>query len=406
MQRRNFMEKLSLRDLPIEGKKVLMRVDFNVPLENGKITDDSRIVASLPSIRYILDHEGSLVLMSHLGRPKGNVSKEFSLAPCAKRLGELLNKNVIMAPDCIGPEVERLVQQLKPGEILMLENLRFHPGEEKPKDHPDFVRALAKLGDLYVNDAFGTAHRFHASTAAITQYFEGKAAAGLLLEKEIQFLGEALKNPKKPFYAIVGGAKISTKMGVLKSLLKKADCVIVGGAMAYTFFKAKGYSIGNSLFEPDQIEEARSLLEESKKLGVPLLLPLDTVITHEMKADAITKIVDITQGIPDGWEGVDIGPKTIELFSKELQKAKTILWNGPLGVFEIEQFAKGTRSIAETLGKLNATTIIGGGDSLAAIQAVGLADKMSHLSTGGGASLEYIEFGTLPGIEALSPKKS
>lgn len=398
------MQKLSLRDLPIKGKKVLMRVDFNVPLDGGHITDDSRIVATLPSIKYVLDQGGALILMSHLGRPQGKASSELSLSPCAKRLGELLQKDIMMAPDCVGSQVENIAGQLKPGQILMLENLRFHPGEEKPAEHPDFTQALAKLGDLYVNDAFGTAHRYHASTAAIAAYFPGKAAAGFLLEKEIKFLGETLQNPQRPFYAIIGGAKVSTKMGTLKSLLKKADLLMIGGAMAYTFFKAQGYAVGDSLFEEDQIPEAQALLAESQRLGIPLILPSDILIADAIKPDASTKVVDAKQGIPAGWQGVDIGPQTISQFTAELQKAKTVLWNGPLGVFEIEPFAKGTLAIAHALAGLKAVTIVGGGDSLAAIQIAGVVNQITHLSTGGGASIEYIEFGTLPGIEALSPK--
>lgn len=400
------MQKLSIVDLPIKDKKVLMRVDFNVPMEQGRITDDSRIIASLPSIRYVLDHGGALVLMSHLGRPKGKINPEFSLNPLALHLAKILGVKVTMAPDCIGSEVEKLVQQLQPREILLLENLRFHAGEEAPKEHTEFVKALANLGDCYVNDAFGTAHHFHASTAAIAQYFPSKAAAGFLIEKEIKYFFNALQNPIRPFQVIIGGAKISSKIGTIEALLKKADVLMIGGAMAYTFFKAQGISVGNSLYEKDQIETARNLLEESRKLGVRLLLPCDILIADAIRADANCKIIDIQKGIPDGWEGVDIGPNTIQLFTQELQKAKTVLWNGPLGIFEIETFAKGTIAIAKTLAQLDAMTIVGGGDSLAAIQMTGVADKISHLSTGGGASLEYIEFGTLPGIEALSDRKS
>lgn len=396
------MQKLSLTELPIRGKKVLMRVDFNAPIENGRITDQSRVLASLPSIRYVLDQGGALILMSHLGRPKGKVNPDLSLKPFAILLEDLLHVKVIMASDCVGPEVEKLAKQLEPGQILLLENLRFHSAEESPKENPEFVKSLAKLGDLYINDAFGTAHRFHASTAAITQYFPGKAAAGFLLEKEIKYLSTALQNPTRPFQVIIGGAKISTKIGTIESLLKKADVLMIGGAMAYTFFKAQGIPIGNSLCEDDQIPKAHYLLEESQKRGVRLLLPIDILAAKEIRQDAESKVVDIQVGIPDGWEGVDIGPKTIKLFTDELQKAKTVLWNGPVGVFEIEAFAKGTMAIAHAVAKLDAITIIGGGDSLAAIQAAGVGEKISHLSTGGGASLEYIEFGSLVGIEALS----
>lgn len=401
------MKKLSIKDLPIKDKKILIRVDFNVPLDKqGKITDDTRIIATLPTIRKVLDQGGSVVLMSHLGRPKDQRVPELSLKPCAERLSQLLGQKVIMAPDCIGPEVEKIVHALKPGQILMLDNLRFHKGEEHPEKDELFVKELAKFGDAYVNDAFGAAHRAHASTANIAKFFPGKAAAGLLLEKEIDFLGDTLKSPKHPFCAIVGGAKISTKCGVIQTLMKKADMVLIGGGMAYTFLKAQGIPIGNSIHEDEFLDQARHLLASSGKGGLGrLILPKDIVITEEVKEGATFKIIDSSKGIPAGYEGVDIGPETIQNFASELRKASTILWNGPLGVFEIPQFAKGTNAIAHVLADLKAVTIVGGGDSVAAIQAAGLSDKVTHLSTGGGASLEYIEFGTLPGIEALSDKK-
>ncbi len=395
--------KLSIRDLSIKDKRVLMRVDFNVPQDKeGNITDDSRIVASLPSIKYVLDHGGSLVLMSHLGRPKDKRVPELSLAPCAKRLSELLQKPVVMAPDCIGEEVKKIVSKLKPGEVVLLENLRFHRGEEHPEEDPAFVKQLAELGDVYVNDAFGTAHRAHASTAEIAKYFPGKAAAGLLLEKEIQFLGSALLNPKKPFYALIGGAKISTKIGVLKALLKKTDALLIGGGMAYTFYRAQGIPIGKSLCEEDLVDQAKEILSEAKKRGVDILLPVDNVVADKIAAGAKTEIIDVQKGIPADMAGVDIGPKTIEKYAAYLKNGATILWNGPLGVFEIPAFAKGTNAIAKVLAQLKAVTIVGGGDSVAALQATGVADKITHISTGGGASLEYIEFGHLPGIDALS----
>lgn len=396
-------DKLSLRNLSIKGKKVLMRVDFNVPLDKtGKITDDARIKASLPSIRYVLEQGGALILMSHLGRPKNKPMAEFSLAPCAKRLSELLGRPVAMAPDCVGPEAEKLTNSIKPGEILLLENLRFHKGEEYPEEEPEFVKQLAKQGNVYVNDAFGTAHRAHASTAAIARYFPGNAAAGFLLEKEIAYLGQTLLKPKCPFYAIIGGAKVSTKIGVIKSLLKKADGIFIGGGMAYTFFKAKGIPIGESIHEDDYLDEAKEILEITSLGRGKFFLPQDIVIADKLSADANVRIIDASQGIPDGWQGVDIGPKTISAFSSELKKAAEILWNGPVGVFEIPPFAKGTQSIAEVLAELPAITIVGGGDSIAALQAAGVAEKISHVSTGGGAALEYIEYGTLPGIEALT----
>lgn len=402
--------KLSLQDLPVKGKRVLMRVDFNVPLDNNaNITDDTRIAASLPSIRYVLDQGGSLILMSHLGRPKGQRQKEFSLAPCAKRLSELLQRPVILAPDCVGPEVEKLVKNLKPGEVLLLENLRFHAAEEEPERDPSFAEKLARLGDVYVNDAFGTAHRAHSSTATITRSFSGRAAAGLLLLKEMQFLGDHLDQPQRPFYAIVGGKKISTKLGVLKSLLKKADALFLGGAMAFTFLKAKGIGIGSSLCEDDLIPKAKEVLAEAEKLHVKVWLPMDAVVVPRLDELATAnRIVSLEEGVPAGLMGVDIGPQTIALYAQELKKAHTILWNGPMGVFELPQFARGTEAVAQVVADLPAVTIVGGGDSVAAVQGLNLGSKMSHLSTGGGATLEYIEFGSLPGIDALSnaPKKA
>lgn len=389
------MTKLTLKDLSLAGKRVLMRVDFNVPMENGKITDDSRIRASLPSIRYVLDQGASLILMSHLGRPKGK-DLSASLKPCAERLSELLKKRVTMAPDCVGPEVEQLASALQPGQVLLLENLRFHPGEEAPEKDPKFVEGLAKLGDCYINDAFGTAHRAHASTAVIAKYFPGKAAMGFLIEKELEELSPLVKGPKRPFFAIIGGAKISSKIGVIKSLLNSVDGLFIGGAMAFTFLKAKGIEIGASPCEdPKTIQDL--------PLG-KIHLPLDLVVADAFSNDANKKIVSANEGIPSGWQGMDIGPKTMAAWSAQLQTGATIFWNGPLGVFEMANFATGTRKIAETLAHSNAKTIIGGGDSVAAIEQMGLADRFSHLSTGGGASLELIEFGHLPGIDALSNK--
>jgi phosphoglycerate kinase len=397
------MSKLSIKDLPVKDKKILMRVDFNVPLDKqGKITDDSRIVASLPSIRYVLEHGGSAILMSHLGRPKAQVVPQLSLKPCTERLSQLLGINVMMASDCIGPQVEKMAQSLQPGQVLLLENLRFHAGEEHPEKDESFGKQLAKLGDAYVNDAFGTAHRAHASTTLIAKFFPGKGAAGFLMQKEISFLGEALKDPKRPFCAIIGGAKISTKCGVIEALMKKADAVLIGGGMAYTFFKAQGIPIGNSIHEDDFLDKARELLALSGKGHGRLILPKDIMVADKIKENANFHLVNSSEGIPDGFEGVDIGPSTVQLFAGELKKASTIFWNGPLGVFEVPEFAKGTNAIAHILADLKAVTIVGGGDSIAAIQAAGLAEKITHLSTGGGASLEYIEYGTLPGIEALS----
>jgi phosphoglycerate kinase len=398
------LSKLSISNMNVSGKKVLMRVDFNVPIdEKGMIADDTRIKATLPSIKYLLDHGAAIILMSHLGRPKDAFTKELSLKPCAERLSKLLGKEVAFAPDCVGKEVSALVKNIKPGQVLLLENLRFHKGEEHPEEDKDFVRQLSALGDIYVNDAFGTAHRAHASTCEIAKYFPGRAAAGFLLEKEIQFLGDALKDPKRPFAALIGGAKISTKCGVIEALMKKADVVMIGGGMAYTFLKAKHIAIGTSIHEDEFIPKARELLAKSGKDGYArLLLPLDIVVTDLIKEGSLYHTVEADFGIPDGRQGVDIGPKTVDCFSEELKKAKTILWNGPVGVFEVSDFAKGTEAIAKVVAASKGITIVGGGDSVAAIQAFHLSDKITHLSTGGGASLEYIELGTLPGVEALT----
>lgn len=395
-------DKLSLTDLPVKEKKVLMRVDFNVPLNSaGEISDDTRITASLPSIRYVLDHGGILILMSHLGRPKGKPSEAFSLKPCAERLSALLQKKVKLAPDCVGKDVEKQVQALKPGDVLLLENLRFHPGEEHPEKDPHFAEALAQLADFYVDDAFGAAHRNHASVTTITKYFPDRSAAGMLLQKEVHFLDQALVNPKRPFYTVLGGSKISTKIGVIQALLKTADKLLIGGGMAYTFFKAQGISIGNSIHEDECLDKAKHILQEA---GERLLLPVDLIVTEDVKSDAQTQVVKALSGIPPGYQGVDIGPETIKLYTEELKKASTVLWNGPVGIFEIPQFAKGTNAIAKAITSHECISIVGGGDSIAALQANGTADRISHLSTGGGASLEYIEEGTLPGIKSLSKK--
>lgn len=399
------MDILTLQDLPLKGKKVLIRVDFNVPFdEEGHIADDTRIRSSLPTIQYVLKQGGSAILMSHLGRPKEKKDPSLSLKPCAKRLEELLHHPVLMAPDCIGPKVESLAQNLLPGSILMLENLRFHAAEEKPEQDPSFAKQLAQLGDFYVNDAFGTAHRAHSSTATITTYFPGKAAAGFLLQKEIEFLGKYFDRPKHPFYAIIGGAKVSTKLGVLHSLLAKVDALFIGGGMAYTFFKAQGIAIGNSLCEDNLLEEAKKFQDLAAKKNIPLFLPKDLVIAQAFTKDAKHKIIEASHGIPAGFQGMDIGPMTCKEWKNTLQNAQMVFWNGPVGVFEFPAFSKGTKAIAETLAQLPAITIAGGGDSVAAINQLGLAEKFSHISTGGGATLEYIQFGHLPGITALSKK--
>ncbi len=399
------MQKLSITDLDLNNKKILMRVDFNVPLtDNDKIADDTRIKAALQSIKYVLDKNAILILMSHLGRPKGKKDPKLSLKIVAKRLSEYLGLDVKMAPDSIGPEVEALVKNLKPKEILLLENLRFYEAETKPEKNPNFAKNLASLGEIYINDAFGTAHRKHSSTYTITQYFKNKAAMGFLLKKEITFLGKAIKNPKRPFYAIIGGKKISTKIGVINSLIDKVDSIFIGGAMTYTFLKALNLSVGKSIYEKDFISEAQKIMQKCDEKKVKLHLPLDTVVADEFKNDAKTNIINTDENIPDNFEGMDIGPKTIKEFCNLLNDGKTILWNGPLGVFEFDNFATGTNEIAKKIAKIDCISIVGGGDSIAAINKLGIADKFSHISTGGGASLEYIEFGTLPGIEALSNK--
>ena len=396
------MNKLSLKDLDLKNKRVLMRVDFNVPQDpTGRITDDSRIRASIPSIEYVLNHGASLILISHLGRPK-KPDPKFSLLPCAQKLSTLLGKPVPLAPDCVGAAVEKMAKQLQPGQILMLENVRFHPAEEEPEIDPQFTLGLAKLGDLYVNDAFGSAHRAHASTALIAKSFPGKAAAGFLLQKEIQFLDPLLHNPPRPFFAILGGAKVSTKIGVIHSLLKRVDALFLGGAMAFTFLKVQGMSIGQSLFEPSEIQTAQTILANVKQL----YLPSDLIMADAFANDAKRRTILTAQGIPDGWQGMDIGPQTIQCWSQILQSAVTVFWNGPLGVFEMPHFAQGTHAIAQTLANSKAQVIVGGGDSVAAIQQMGLATHFAHLSTGGGAALEFLEYGHLPGIDALSNSKS
>jgi len=392
------MAKMTVRDLGLAGKKVLMRVDFNVPLDDElTITDDTRIRAALPTIQYVLEQGASLVLMSHLGRPKGEPNPELSLAPAAARLGELLGKPVKQLGDCVGPEVEAAVAAMGPGAVCVLENLRFHA--EETKNDPEFAKQLAALGDAYVNDAFGTAHRAHASTEGVTAHLQ-PAAAGFLLEKEIEYFTAALDSPEHPFVAVMGGAKVSDKIGVIENLLDKVDCLLVGGGMTYTFLKAMGQNVGNSKLEPDKVDTAARVLELAKEKGVELMLPTDHVIADDFSEAANTQIVD--GEIPDGWLALDIGPKTTAAFVEKLKTAKLVVWNGPMGVFEMEPFAAGTRAVAEALAESDATSIIGGGDSVAAVAQAGLSDKMSHISTGGGASLEFLEGKTLPGVAALS----
>ncbi|MCD6290986.1 MAG: phosphoglycerate kinase [Anaerolineae bacterium] len=391
------MNKKTVRDIDVKGKRVLMRVDFNVPLADGKVTDDTRIRAALPTIQYLIEQGARVILMSHLGRPKGEVKPELSLKPVAERLSELLGKPVKMAPDCVGPEVEAMVAELQPGDVLLLENTRFHP--EERKNDPAFAQQLAKLGDIYVNDAFGSAHRAHASTEGVAHYLP--AVAGFLMEKELNFLGKALEAPERPFVAILGGAKISDKIGVVKNLLGKVNALLIGGGMANTFLQAQGYDMAESLVEQDSLDTARSLLEEGKG---KIFLPTDLVVADAFDADANSKVVSV-DGVPAGWRALDIGPETVEHFKSKLAGAKTVVWNGPMGVFEFPAFAKGTVAIARTLAELeDAVTIIGGGDSVAAVKQAGVADKITHISTGGGASLEFLEGKTLPGVAVLLDK--
>ena len=391
--------KQTVKDVELRGKRILIRVDFNVPLDakTGAVTDDTRIRESLPTIRYVLEQGASAVLMSHLGRPDGRNVPSLSLAPVAERLGTLLKRPVVFLKDCVGPEVESRVKQLKVGEAALLENLRFHPEEER--NDPAFAAALARLGELYVNDAFGSAHRAHASTEGVARHLP--AVAGLLMEKEIRYLGGALANPARPYVAILGGAKVSDKIGVLQRLLERVDRVLIGGGMAYTFLKAQGHAIGASKLEPDKLGLATQLLAQATRRSVRVVLPFDHVITTSLDAGSQTRSVT-TVDIPEGWLGADIGLSTVDAFTKALADAKTVVWNGPLGVFEQERFAEGSRRIAQTLADLKgATTVIGGGDTAACVHQFRLADRMSHLSTGGGASLEFLEGKTLPGIAVL-----
>ena len=398
------MNKLSIENLELNGKKVLVRVDFNVPLnENLEITDDIRITSALPTIKKIIADNGKAILMSHLGRPKGEVNPKFSLKPAAVRLSELLGQEVKFADDCIGDSVKSLVDELKDGEVLLLENLRFHA--EETKNDPEFAKQLAQFGDIYVNDAFGSAHRAHASTEGVTKYFD-TCAAGFLMKKELDYLGNAIANPQRPFTAILGGAKISGKIDVIQELMGKVDNLIVGGGMGYTFYKAQGYEIGTSLLEADKVELAKEILEKAKTSGVNFMLPEDVTIASEFDNCSLSDIVPVTE-IPADKMGLDIGTKTIEKFKKVIVESKTIVWNGPMGVFEFDNFAHGTNAIAEALVEATekgAITIIGGGDSAAAIKKAGLDDKVSHVSTGGGASLEFLEGKILPGVAALTDK--
>ncbi len=393
--------KKSVLDADVKGKKVLLRCDFNVPQnkETGVITSDKRIVAALPTIKYLLENGAAVIACSHLGKPKGEWKPKLTLAPVADRLSELLGQKVVFAKDIIGEDAKAKAAALKPGEIMLLENLRFDIREEK--NGADFAKALADMAELYVSDAFGTVHRAHASTAGVAAYLP--AYAGLLVEKELSVMGKALNDPKRPFVAVLGGAKVSDKIGVINNLLEKADTVIIGGGMAYTFIKAMGYEIGNSLLEADKLDYALEMIDKAKRNGVSLLLPVDTAVGNEFKADCDMQIVDIRE-MPAGWMGMDIGPKTIELFSDAIKNAETVVWNGPMGVFEFDAFAKGTKAMAQALAESGAITIVGGGDSAAAVEKLGFADKMTHISTGGGASLEFLEGLELPGVACLLDK--
>jgi len=396
------MNKKTLEDINVSGKKVLVRVDFNVPMKEGVITDETRIMAALPTIKYLVGQNAKVILCSHLGRPKGEFKPEFSLAPVAKRLGEILGCEVKMAKDVIGEDAQRLCAEIKEGEIVVLENVRFHK-EETSKDKEEnaaFSAKLAALAELYVNDAFGTAHRAHASTTGVAAYLP--AVAGYLIGKELDFMGTALSDPARPFVAILGGAKVSDKIGVINNLLEKVDTLIIGGAMAYTFVKAQGLEIGASRLDEENIGYAAEMIEKAAAKGVKLLLPVDHVIADAFDNDANSQVVE--GNIPEGWMGLDIGPKTQELYAAAVKEAKTVVWNGPMGVFEMPNFAKGTIAVAQAMADSDAITIIGGGDSAAAAKQLGFADKISHISTGGGASLEFLEGKVLPGVAALQEK--
>ena len=391
--------KLSIRDLDLAGRRVFVRVDFNVPLKDGVIGDDTRIRASLPTVKYALDHGASVVLASHLGRPKGKPAPQYSLRPVAARLSELLGKPVVFADDCIGDPATRAIAQAGPGGVVLLENLRFHPEEEK--NDPQFAAALASLADLYVDDAFGAAHRAHASVEAIARCLP-KAAAGLLMEQELRYLGHVLESPERPFVAILGGAKVSDKIEVIQNMLGKVDRLLIGGAMAYTFFKSRGIAVGKSLVEDEKLDAARDVESEARKRGVRLALPLDHVVVSKLEAGAASEVLKIDDAAIGERLGVDIGPATIDAYTALIRDAKTVVWNGPMGVFEIDAFAAGTNAVARAVASVQGTTIVGGGDSIAAVKKAGMTDRITHISTGGGASLEFLGGRTLPGVAALA----
>lgn len=394
------LNKMSVKDIELKGKKVFCRVDFNVPMQDGQITDETRIKAALPTIQYLQEHGAKVILASHLGRPKGQVVEELHLTPVAVRLSELLGKEVKKADEAYGDSVKAQINDMNEGDVLLLENVRFYPGEEK--NDPDLAKAFAELADVYVNDAFGAAHRAHASTEGIAQYIP--AVSGFLMNKELEVIGKALSNPERPFTAIIGGAKVKDKIGVIENLLDIVDNLIIGGGLAYTFVKAQGHEIGKSLLEEDKVDLAKSFIEKAKEKGVNFYMPVDAIIADDFSADANTNVVAIEE-IPADWQALDIGPKTAELYRDVIQNSKLVIWNGPMGVFEMDKFANGTKAVAESLAETNDTySIIGGGDSAAAVEKFGLADKMSHISTGGGASLEFMEGKELPGVVALNDK--
>lgn len=394
------MNKKSVRDIEVTGKRVFVRVDFNVPLENGKITDDTRIQETLPTIKYLIENGAKVILASHMGRPKGEVVDSMRLTPAAVRLGELLGKPVKKLDESIGENVKAAIAEMNNGDVVVLENVRFHKGEEK--NDPELAKQFAELADLFVNDAFGAAHRAHSSTAGIAAHIP--AVAGLLMEKELSVLGKALSNPDRPFTAIVGGSKVKDKIDVINKMLEIADNVIIGGGLAYTFFKAQGYEIGKSLLDESKLQESLGFIEKAKELGKKLYLPVDIVIADDFSASANTKVVKVADGIPAEWEGIDIGPETAKIYADVIKNSKLVVWNGPMGVFEIEPFSHGTRAVAEACAETEAYTIIGGGDSAAAVEKFQLKDKMNHISTGGGASLEFMEGKVLPGVVALNDK--
>ena len=417
------MNKKTIRDVDLNGKRVLMRVDFNVPMKDGKVSDDTRITETLPTIKYILDQGASIVMMSHRGKPKaGKFDAEFSLKPVAERLSEIIGKPVLFSPDCVGDETSSIVNGMKPGDLCLLENTRFHEEEEAKVKMPDgtpedevkaakvamkakqeeFAKKLSAYGDIYVNDAFGSAHRAHASTAIVAKFFQERLA-GFLMEKEIDYLDRALSNPERPFLAILGGAKVSDKINVIENLLPKVDSLIIGGAMAYTFYRAKGLPVGKSLVEEDRVDVAKNVLAKAAERQLKILLPIDNIIAESFSADARTETVT-ESGIKDGWMALDIGPKSAQLFADEVKKAKTVVWNGPMGAFEMEPFASGTFAVAKALAATNCTSIVGGGDSVSAVKKMGVSKQITHISTGGGASLEFLEGKQLPGVVALSEK--